>query len=218
MRNIPKAYTLLALALVVTGEAEAQATATPTGTPSLICCSAANPWVPPVPTVSSGVAVDRARQRVYMTDRGGNNMTGDGWVKALNYDGSLVTSFGAGGSSPVSGAFQVAVGNGSYDGVYVLQRDNGAGVTKLDSNGNLVWSRSPAIVGSWRDVCVDEWGNVYAVTDSAGIIVWDNNGNQKSPLFPGGLGIPSGICAVGLDLYVTDTTNYRIVKFTQSGV
>ena len=190
----------------------AQATATPT----MLCCTLASPWIPPTPSAAYGVAVDTTRARVYVTDEGLNS--GEGLVLAFNYDGTTAASFGTGGAVSVAGALWVAVGKGPYDGVYVTQRDYGAGITKLDSNGNIVWSRNPPPAGGWRGVGLDDWGNVYATNETGQIMVWDNNGNQKSPVFSGTLNAPTGIWSSGLNLVVADTLNFRIVQYVESGV
>ncbi|HEY5038291.1 MAG TPA: hypothetical protein VIJ93_04385 [bacterium] len=193
-----------------------------TANPTQMCCLTASPWVMPVlstGTGGTGVAVDQKLSRVYVVDEGPAASPGKGVVRALNYDGTTATSFGTGGAVSVAGAFGVAVGGASYPGVYVIQRDNGAGITKLDTSGVTVWSVNPSPGMGWRTLCVDDWGNVYASADSTNqLIVLDSNGNQKSPSSFGSLTSPTGLSVSGLNLYVSDTGAKRVLQFVQSGV
>jgi len=200
-----------------TAEVSAQATATPVPTPSLSCCLLAGAWTSPTLSSAAGVAVDQSRKRIYATD----GISGK--IFALNYDGSPVTSFG-GGFVSLAAVFDVTVGKGPYDGVYAVSRNGSvaAAVTKFDANGNVVWTAP----GSWspgteRTLCVDDWGNVYVADDSK-IYVFNSNGIAKPSITGSGslgpLSNPTGLWMAGLNLYVSDTSNNRVVRFVETGV
>jgi hypothetical protein len=67
---------------------------------------------------------------------------------------------------------------------------------------------------------VDAWGNIYVACDGDRIYVVDQAGSWRGTLdWPADpLNNPTGLVAVGLDLLIADTSNNRIVRFTQSGI
>ncbi len=190
---------------------------TPTITPSPTetflpgCCQLASPWTSPSfadGSGAAGVAVDTSRGRVYVPDDYADTLM------VLDYTGAPVTTY------LVEDAFSVAVGTCAYDGVYVARRDDET-VSKLDANGNVLWT-SVDLTEALRGINVDNLGNVYTYSDDGSIFELDNNGNLKTTLTGsgtlGGLNAPSGALKVGLNLYVADTVNNRIVLFTETGV
>ena len=185
---------------------------TPTLNPTFMpgCCQLASNW--PLPTLSNGagVAVDMSRNRVYAIDRDA------GAVNAYNYDGTPASGFGVNGVKTGLGAFAVAVGTCAYDGVYIVQRENGS-VMKLDASGNVIWTSSILSSTPNRSIGVDELGIVYVLNDLGSIYQLDNNDTIHSPLTGYGLNFPTGILKVGSVLYVADTFNSRIVSLPQTG-
>jgi hypothetical protein len=194
-----------------------QGQATPTPLPG--CCMQASNWTAPTLGNGSGVAVDRILKRVYVTDNTA------GVIKAFNYDGSSVPSFGGGaGQVTMAGAFGVAVGPCDHPGVFGITRNAPNGiVVKFDISGNTVWTSPSLPDPGLFFVCVDENGNSY-VSDQGhnAIFILDPDGNQKATLVGSGtigaLNAPSGLFVEGLQLYVSDTLNDRIVQFTESGI
>jgi hypothetical protein len=194
--------------------ASAQATATPTSTPN--CCQAAAGWTQPTLGDAAGVAVDMARQRVYIVNRG------TGVLNAYDYTGAPVNAFGASGSVSSAGAsyFYVAMGTGPNDGVYVVQRSNPFGaVTKYDANGNQVWNSGNVILGGGasRYIYVDSSGLVYVVDDTGNIYILDNVGALHNVLTGYAFNTPTGVFKTGSTLYVADSLNNRIVSLPQTG-
>lgn len=195
-------------------------TPTATSTPAMICCLQASPWTAPTVTAAWGVGVDTSRGRVYVTD------SQAGLVLALDYAGTPVTAFG-GGSAAVSGAFAVAVGQGAYDGVYIMNRIPTSGsttITKLNPDGSFSWGVSTApAAGYGRYLCLDDWGNLYMTSGGIfPICVMDSAGNPKA-IIPdagsfGSLNAPTGVVMVGLNLFVADSSNNRVVQYAESGV
>jgi DNA-binding beta-propeller fold protein YncE len=205
---------LYAVGLADGSPAVAQTTPTPTPLPG--CCQYSNSWTTPSLSTASGVAVDPYRKKVYVTDGGVSQ------VKAFNYDGTVDTSF-AGGAVSFPGAFAVAAGKCAYEGIYVAQRELGepATVAKFDAAGNIVWKTDPLPSTALRCLCLDDWGNVYVTSDTDEIFVLKPDGSMAAtltgPVGLGALNVPTGLLMTGLDLYVTDTENQRVVVFTESG-
>ncbi len=192
------------------------ATPTSTSTPSEICCSPFPGWIPSSQGQAAGVAVDTFRHRVYASD------SFKGRVRAYHYDGSPEGAFG-GGSVSLGGAFAVAVGK-CGDGVYVMQRGlNPTNVYKLNSDGDILWKSDNLPSGGLRSLSVDDLGNIYVTADNYPIILLDPDGKLKPDLYGTGplgpLGAnPTGSLKVGLNLFVVDSDNNRILKFVESGV
>ena len=187
-------------------------THSPTNTPSANCCQPASPWTAPTLSGAAGVAVDKSRDRVYVPDR----VTGA--LKAFDYNGAPVSSFGVNGVVAGLQAFCVAVGSCAYDGVYIVQRQNPTGsVVKLDANGNVVWTSANVAGGANRSIDVDDAGTVYVCSDTGSIYLLDNSGTPQNTLTGYGLNVPTGSLKVGTTLYVADTVNNRIVSLPQTG-
>jgi sugar lactone lactonase YvrE len=191
-------------------------TPTPTSTLSASCCSLAPSWTgPTLVGGSGGVAVDTLRNRVYFAD------TSAAQIKALNYDGTAAAAFG-GGSVAIS-TFAVATRRCANDGVYsIIRVPDPSSITKFNPNGSLAWTSPPSIAGSARGLCLDDLGNIYVTSDTNSIQVFDPSGNQQQVLTGSGplgpLNFPTGVFMEGLNLYVADTLNNRVVKFVETGI
>jgi tripartite motif-containing protein 71 len=179
------------------------------------------------------VAVDSAGN-VYVAD------AQNGRIQKFDSNGRFILKWGSRGNGPGqfpwsggmygTGPYKVAVD--SSGNVYVAQRDR---IHKFDSKGNFIlrWGSSGALDGEFAhfvtDLAADSAGYVYVADsgnkriqkfDSNGkfILKWGSRGRgdgQFGPQPPISMCGPMGICLDSEgDVYVTDTWNHRIQRFS----
>ena len=168
----------------------------------------------------NGIAIDKARQRMYVVDTGRSGKPQD--VKIYDLRGRrLGTIGGETGGEFGKFSFPSFVTVDASGNVYVTDTLN-ARVQKFDANGNFVTSFGQ-LGSNWgefdkpKGVAVDTFGNVY-VADSGWSNVQIFNPRGQVLLFFGGRGPVPGMMknplAVAIDknnrIYVGDYLNHRI--------
>jgi len=170
----------------------------------------------------SGIAIDRARGRVYVADTGrGKTKTGHS-VKVFSMDGELIRTIGRGkGQEPGQFLFPTYLAVDAQGKLYVTDTLN-ARVQVFDAEGNYVKSIGERGTG-WgmfdkpKGVALDSFGNVY-VADSGWSNVQIFNPKGQVLLFFGGRGPIPGMMknptAIAIDpnnrIYVADYINHRV--------
>ncbi len=173
----------------------------------------------------NGIAIDRKRGRIYVTDTGRNNRGEDKQghtVRVFNMTGEPIGTLGRGrGYGPGYFLFPTFIEVDRQGNVYVADTVN-ARIQVFDPDGNYVRSigqrgNAWGMFDKPKGVAVDSFGNVY-VADSG----WSNVQifNQKGQIlmFFGGRGPIAGLLinptAVEIDannrIYVADFMNHRI--------
>ncbi|MGE5094267.1 MAG: SMP-30/gluconolactonase/LRE family protein [Betaproteobacteria bacterium] len=169
----------------------------------------------------SGVAIDRARGRLYVVDTG-HTRSREHTVKIFDLEGKLVGSIGHGkGTDEGQFLFPTYVTVDAKGNVYVTDTLNSR-VQEFDANGKLVAKFGDRGTG-WgmfdkpKGAALDGFGNLYVV-DSA----WGNvqifNPKGQVLLFFGGRGQYPGMLlnpsAIAIDaknrIYVADYLNHRV--------
>jgi len=174
----------------------------------------------------SGIAIDRARARIYLADTGrarreGKPPAGHN-IKIFNLDGELLDTIGKGfGDEPGQFRFPTYLTLDANGNLYVTDTLNSR-VQVFDPDGNYV-KKFGERGNAWgmfdkpKGVAVDSFGNVY-VADSG----WSNVQifNQKGQVllffggrghFPGMLKNPTAITIdADNNIYVADFVNHRI--------
>ncbi len=173
----------------------------------------------------SGIALDRARARIYLADSGRGRRDGKAPghdIKVFKLDGALIDTIGEGfGGAPGQFRFPTYLALDADGNLYVTDTLNSR-VQVFDPDGKYVkkFGERGAAFGMFdkpKGVALDSFGNVYVV-DSG----WSNVQifNQKGQvlLFFGGRGQLPGLLknpsAVAIDasnnIYVADFVNHRI--------
>jgi len=170
----------------------------------------------------TGIAIDRPRGRIYLTDTGHSKSTAAHIVRMFDLQGKLLGTVGKGkGSDPGQFLFPTFVAVDAQGNLYVTDTLNSR-VQVFDPDGNYVKSigergNAWGMFDKPKGVATDSFGNVYIV-DSG----WSNVQifNQKGQvlLFFGGRGPIPGLLknptAIAIDpknrIYVGDYLNHRI--------
>ncbi len=186
-----------------------------------------------------GIAIDNSNNGVYVTEFFHPSAgTINDIVQEYDLNGNPVTQWGSYGSG--NGQFNCYVGFGiavDNTGAYIYVADSGNNrIQKFDSSGNYIsqWGTLGSGNGQFNapnGVAVDSSGTVYVSdTGNSRIQKFDSNenyitqwgtsgsGNGQFNFFGGG-GSAGGIAVynAGAVLYVADTGNQRIQKFSLAG-
>ena len=169
----------------------------------------------------TGVAVDRARNKVYISDTS-HSKNEEHAVKIFDLEGKLLGQLGKGkGDGPNSFLFPTYVAVDAKSNVYVADTLNSR-VEMFDADGKFVqqYGKRGNAWGMFdkpKGVALDSFGNLYAV-DSG----WSNaqifNAKGQVMLFFGGRGTYPGLMqnpsAIAIDkqnrIYVGDLLNHRV--------
>ncbi len=168
----------------------------------------------------SGIALDRARARIYLADSGRGGRGHD--IKVFDLDGALIDTIGKGyGSAPGQFRFPTYLTVDADGNLYVTDTLN-ARVQVFDRDGKYVkkFGKRGTGFGMFdkpKGVALDSFGNVY-VADSGWSNVQIFNQQGQVLLFFGGPGnLPGWLknpSALAIDasnnIYVADYVNHRI--------
>ena len=170
----------------------------------------------------TGIAIDRARGRIYLADTGGSKTEHGHSVKVFDAEGKLIRTLGRGkGQEPGQFLFPTYLAVDAQGNLYVTDTLN-ARVQMFDPEGNYVKTIGERGNG-WgmfdkpKGVAVDSFGNVY-VADSGWSNVQIFNPKGEVLLFFGGRGAIPGMLknptAIAIDpnnrIYVADYINHRV--------
>ena len=174
----------------------------------------------------TGIAIDRARGRVYIADTGGGKKKGETTtghsVKVFDLGGELVGTIGRGkGQEPGQMLFPTYLALDTHGNLYVTDTLN-ARIQVFDPEGNYVKSigqrgNAWGMFDKPKGVALDSFGNVY-VADSGWSNVQIFNQEGQVLLFFGGRGPLPGMMknptAIAIDaenrIYVADFINHRV--------
>ncbi|MBI5115458.1 6-bladed beta-propeller [Candidatus Poribacteria bacterium] len=166
----------------------------------------------------AGIAVDNARQRLYVVDVSTHS------VKVYALDGRFLFSFGARGMEDGQFNFPTNVAVDKSGNIFVVDSMNNR-VAIFDSEGRFVrkFGEAGAVSGSFarpKGIALDSDGHVYVVDaafDNVQIFSHDGQILLSFGEFgsgPGEFQLPAGICIDKQDaVFVTDQYNKRIQVF-----
>jgi hypothetical protein len=210
MKNtFQRTIALLFLLLFAAQHLLAQATATPTlsPTPNPACCvglGAITGLNGP-----AGMAVDHARDRLYVTDRVNN------YLRVYTEAGAPVTGFNSWTGGSFNQLQDVALdGQGN---IYIADYSNRV-IEKFNAGLNFLANIIDVTPDLPRGVWVDDQGSsqsVYIASQNNHIYRYDGSGTTYSAVvtFGTGLNVPTGLEKKGSLVYVADTVNNRVAVF-----
>ena len=169
----------------------------------------------------TGVAIDAARQRLYVVDTGRNDSTEAHRVKVFDLEGSLLQEIGRRGDGAGEFNFPTLASLDSQGRLYVVDSVNNR-IEVFDPDGKFLWKfgRSGDRIGDFarpKGVAVDSFGNIYVVDSRWSNVQIFNQQGQLLMIFAG-VGTYPGLLmnptAIVIDrenkIYVSDTLGKRV--------
>ena len=169
----------------------------------------------------TGVAIDTARQRLYVVDTGQNDSAEAHRVKVFDFEGRLLQQIGRRGDGDGEFNFPTFVSLDPQGRLYVVDSVNNR-IQVFDPDGKFLWKfgRSGDHIGDFarpKGVAVDSFGNIYVVDSRWSNIQIFNQQGQLLMIFAG-VGTYPGLLlnptAIAIDrenkIYVSDTFGKRV--------
>lgn len=172
-------------------------------------------------TRPTGVAIDAARQRLYVVDTGQNDSTEAHRVKVFDLQGHVLQEIGRRGDGDGEFNFPTFASLDAQGRLYVVDSVNNR-IQVFDPEGKFLWKfgRSGDQIGDFarpKGVAVDSLGNIYVVDSRWSNIQIFNQHGQLLMIFAG-VGTYPGLLmnptAIAIDhdnkIYVSDTLGRRV--------
>jgi DNA-binding beta-propeller fold protein YncE len=172
-------------------------------------------------TRPTGIAIDSARQRLYVVDTGQNDSQEAHRVKVFDLDGTFLEQIGRRGTGDGEFNFPTFASLDAEGRLYVVDSIN-ARIQVFGPDGTFLWKfgHSGDHIGDFarpKGVAVDSFGNIYVVDSRWSNIQIFNQQGQLLMIF-GGVGEYPGLLlnptAITIDrdnrIYVSDTLGKRV--------
>jgi DNA-binding beta-propeller fold protein YncE len=169
----------------------------------------------------TGVAIDAARQRLYVVDTGQNDSTEAHRVKVFDLEGHLLQEIGRRGDGDGEFNFPTFASLDAQGRLYIVDSVNNR-IQVFDPNGKFLWKfgQSGDHIGDFarpKGVAVDNFGNIYVVDSRWSNVQIFNQQGQLLMIFAG-VGTFPGLLvnptAIVIDrnnrIYVSDTLGKRV--------
>jgi len=165
----------------------------------------------------TGIAIDEARERVYVIDTSRHN------ISVLDMRGTLITTLGSRGVDPGQFSYPTNLAVGPKGRLYVVDSLNHrVQIMKPDGSVVKTFGRNGDAPGSFsrpKGIALDSDGNIYVVDAAFGNVqIFDQEGNILLYVGvgggePGQFQLPAGAYMAKDRLYVADQLNSRIQIF-----
>ncbi len=172
----------------------------------------------------TGVAIDKARQRLYVVDTGENNSTNAHRVKVFTLEGQLLQEIGKRGDKDGEFNFPTFASIDADGRLYVVDSVNNH-IQVFDADGKFLWKfgDSGDRLGDFarpKGVALDSFGNIYVVDSRWSNVQIFNQQGQLLMLFAGVGSYPGLLMnptAILIDrqnkIYISDTFNKRVSMY-----